>query len=169
MLWLDKEVEQIRKFAAEGKTAREIASYFDGRTRNAIIGLCMRKGIKLLASKSTISKREAIRHSGLPRRVIRKKLQTHTPVRRPPTFFPDRPPVKGSTHKTMLELGYFDCRAIIGEVDGINTKYCGCMVTAGKSYCDEHRKIYFVPPQERKKLIKTTEKYVDRFVRPRMG
>src|ERR1700733_6185257 len=45
--WSKDEIEEVRQLAAQGRTAGEITnSIHSDRTRNAIIGLCHREGIK---------------------------------------------------------------------------------------------------------------------------
>ncbi len=45
--WTDADLDRVRAFAKAGESASEIASHFGGRTRNAVIGVCARRGISL--------------------------------------------------------------------------------------------------------------------------
>lgn len=46
-LWTEEEVETVRRLAAEGLSARDIAERLPGRSRNAVIGVMTRNGIAL--------------------------------------------------------------------------------------------------------------------------
>lgn len=54
--WHHNEIELVRKLADKGYSASEMADKLSGRSRNAVIGLCFRKNIKLSGQKINHSK-----------------------------------------------------------------------------------------------------------------
>lgn len=130
--WTDEDIEKVRKFAGMGMTAQQIATHFSNRSRNSVIGMCHRKNIELLTGKSRLQQRRLA--------VVRKKRENSVK----PLNLPYAPKHKPGL-KTILELGLFDCRAVVSEIDGIKTLYCGTTVAEGKSYCKEHHAIYTIP------------------------
>jgi hypothetical protein len=146
--WPDDIVEFIRASAAEKKSAREIEAELGLKgyvsTRNAVIGLCHRRGIKL-CSNDRARKPRAVDGGKRPRsRAVVSTSTTETivtlpakpPVMKFPEFeFASKQPV------SMAELKEGICRWPLG---GFAARppylYCGAPALAG-CYCLQHRQI----------------------------
>lgn len=134
-------IERIRELAAPDElSAGQIAAAL-GLTRNAVIGLCRRRGIKLRAPRQ---------------RAIR--LAQWSPRRKPtlaravvPVIIVDlddyRPPLPAceavadatpSESVAFADLRAGQCRWIDGQPDGLETRYCGVRTVPGKSWCAKH-------------------------------
>jgi len=169
--WTWEELKLVSDLASKGFTAKNIALELIGRNKNSVIGICHRRGIKLL--QRTIQKEKP--YLPLSNKEREKKKQTNyninkpKRVRLPPIKVletninkPKRvrlPPIKVlETHKdenfvplykTLEDLRYFECKAIVGPIKNMETPYCGHPVVAGKSWCPYHFKIYTVPSKSR--------------------
>lgn len=149
MPWKPEDIELVKELAAKGLTSSEIASHFYRVSRNSIIGLCHRKKIRLqtphYGGKSIGNTRIADKR----KREERKKMEAlRPPKRKPPELPRELPTPHKPGKKTIMKLGYRDCRAIIGEVNGTDTLYCGDVAVEGKAWCATHMKIYTVPNRE---------------------
>lgn len=150
-LWKNKEIELIAKLVDKGYSAAMIALNFKGRTRNSVIGVCHRNGIKLLSN----SKKET--SPKVPKSILRKKKpkQLSLPFMvAPKLLLPSKEEEVPYTpvNKTILELDnlFLQCRAILGPVKGMDTLYCGNAVAEGTSWCKYHLDLYTVPPNPRR-------------------
>lgn len=144
MKWSITDIQKIRKLAAEGKTSSQISAHFKDATRNAIMGLCHRNNIQLSGRKPPLmgSVPRAARPS--PPRLLKPK---NNPIKKAIPKYEDLPMPYVPGNKTLLTVGYFDCRAILGPTNGVHTVYCGAIVVPGKSWCAHHMSIYTVPNQ----------------------
>lgn len=158
MPWKPEDVETVRELAAKGMSAQQIASHFYRVSRNSIIGLCHRKKIKLLKPNYGGKPIGNTRIAEKRKREEQKKLRAERRMRKPPMELPRELPIphrKGQ--KKLMQLGYRDCRAVIGPVDGIRTIYCGDETVQGKSWCPTHMKLYTVPNYTQAAKEKTNE------------
>lgn len=150
--WTTEEIEIVRKYAKEGLTsgmiARELGPSF---TRNQIVGICARNNIQLGGKiRSANVKLEKPQIVAKPRSAF---LLKKKPQKLPPQPIPPEEIIFSPFNKNILSLGMFDCRAIIGEVDGVNTIYCGDNVVPEKHWCRYHFNMYTIP------MSKPTERY----------
>lgn len=158
--WTKAEKEKVIRLAGKGFSTTEIAREL-GKTRNAVIGFTHRNGIKLLYGKvdvekvqtkhdaarrrrEALEKRKQTRHGAVNWNLVKKKFNP-----KPPTFRAEPVPPSPESHVKFMDLQYFHCRAVIGNPNGVETVYCGSMKMLGKSWCEHHHKLYFVPHQER--------------------
>ena len=162
--WAKDDIETIRRLVAKGLTAQQISKQFYKVTRNAIIGVCFRNGITFpkssMVGKPSKEKMRAnlIRQKALllkekraeRRRQLRawKTMSPEPEQVKPPTFYPEPKANTESQLKTFMEIRSGDCRAIIGDVSGIDTIYCAAAVKDGSSWCNHHHKIFTVPFQK---------------------
>lgn len=169
--WSKEDIETIRKLVNKGLTSAQIAKQFYKVTRNSILGLCFRSGIEFpktnQAGKALKDKHRAnlLRNKALilkEKRAERRRQQRARMITiaeleqiKPPTLYP--PPVANeeSLLKTFMEIRSGECRAIIGEVNGIDTIYCAAPVQEGKSWCCKHHKIFTVPFQKKEESNKS--------------
>ena len=144
--WSNEDIEKVRLFVSEGKTAREIAMSFAGKTRNSIIGVMHRNSIKSMTVR--VKKEKTPRE---PRK-LRREYFGLSPVKKKNEMFEFEKtwPVehKATGTKKIDELSMFHCRAVIGDVCGVDTQYCGEVTIFGQSWCKEHYMKYFKPRDE---------------------
>lgn len=161
--WTQEDKIKLRDLVEQGLTASVIATYFPGKTRNAVIGVAHRNNLKLKGTAGG-----SVSRSIKPRQPKQKSASEKKPVKKAfsPSIFekrlfnkikvfeqmlkeenlPELPPKMYSPkNKTILDLQRFDCRAIIGPVKGIDTVYCGDNVIEGQSWCAAHSFIYTKP------------------------
>jgi len=151
--WTWEELKLVSDLASKGFTAKNIALELIGRNKNSVIGICHRRGIKLL--QRTIQKEKP--YLPLSNKEREKKKQTNYNINKPKRV--RLPPIKVlETHKdenfvplykTLEDLRYFECKAIVGPIKNMETPYCGHPVVAGKSWCPYHFNIYTVPSRNR--------------------
>lgn len=146
MPWKKEDIETVRELAAKGMTSAQIASHFYRVSKNSIIGLCHRHKIKLLTTNFGGRSIANARIADKRKREAQKGLLAEKKAKKPPMELPRELPVphkKGQ--KTIMQLGYRDCRAVLGPVNGTRTIYCGDETVEGKSWCPTHMKLYTVP------------------------
>ena len=151
--WTWEELKLVSDLASKGFAAKNIALELIGRNKNSVIGICHRRGIKLL--QRTIQKEKP--YLPLSNKEREKKKQTNYNINKPKRV--RLPPIKVlETHKdenfvplykTLEDLRYFECKAIVGPIKNMETPYCGHPVVAGKSWCPYHFKIYTIPSKSR--------------------
>jgi hypothetical protein len=151
--WTWEEIKFVSDLASKGFSAKNIALELIGRNRNSVIGMCHRRGIKLL--QKTRQKEQP--YLPLSNKEREKKKQPNYNINKPKKV--RLPPIKVlETHKdenfvplykTLEDLRYFECKAIVGPIKNMETPYCGHPVVAGKSWCPYHFKIYTVPSKSR--------------------
>ena len=151
--WTWEELKLVSDLASKGFTAKNIALELIGRNKNSVIGICHRRGIKLL--QRTIQKEKP--YLPLSNKEREKKKQPNYNINKPKRV--RLPPIKVlETHKdenfvplykTLEDLRYFECKAIVGPIKNMETPYCGHPVVTGKSWCPYHFKIYTVPSKSR--------------------
>ena len=134
--WTPEQDATLRTAAEAGWSASEIAAtYFPGKSRNAIIGRLHRTGI-MLAKVSHDGKSKHSR-AGRPRTA---NYRDRTPKASKPAKSISQPQMQLFSPKSVsfAELDLSHCRYIIGEPNGTDTVYCGCQVKLGMSYCPHH-------------------------------
>lgn len=151
--WTWEEIKFVSDLASKGYSAKNIALELVGRNRNSVIGICHRRGIPLL-QKTEPKKR--IPHP-LPKKETQKKKASNFTIkgakkeRLPPikvleahsdeSFVP--------LNKTLEDLRYFECKAIVSPIRNLDTLYCAHPVVPGKSWCPYHFAKYTVPSKAR--------------------
>lgn len=150
--WSGDEIAEMRRLAADGLSAGQLAEAL-GRTRNAVIGKCDREGITLHLKRWRRPNAPAPAKPPRERRVniVRPPAAPAKPVRVPAVATPvaiaagapqaDAPP----PGVALLDAGSFQCRWIIGEVFGADTRVCGCPVwRESSSWCATHYRVVFM-------------------------
>lgn len=139
--------EQILNLWREGKSAREIAQNYPGMTRNVVIGLAFRAGLKRekLPGPPRVSlPRQPAAHKR-PKVFLVGSVAFVAPKARAPraiTRDASFAPLPGSTPKHFLERGPGSCCWPIGE----ELLSC-CEPTENHHYCPEHRAISIAQTQ----------------------
>lgn len=136
MQWGPTEVAKLRELAAlpDKFSAHEIAGYFAGVSRNAVIGTCRRNGIDLPRKGCNAPKTEYKKRQYVPR------AKRRTPFVSP--FVVDDSPLRCASvkplHLSLLELERDSCRYPYGGDDDEPITFCGHPKHKGESYCREH-------------------------------
>jgi GcrA cell cycle regulator len=144
--WTHEQKLEVGRLAKDGLSASEIAAKFDGKTRNAVIGLAMRNpAIISLKGQSGFQKGPR-----MPQKTRKKKSQTSAfQSRMHPNMQCDPLPqeaeidlMDGSHPITLLELTDKNCHWPIGMKDYV---FCGRESIEGFQYCSGHCRISYQP------------------------
>lgn len=138
--WTDGQLDVVKALAAGGHSARLIAEELN-TTRNSIIDICRRKGIKLVWQGTTVKKTARARiHTRVSVTSLRAKITTPTP--KPPRERPHLTP--DPTHRcTFFELNTERCRWPLWGMEMPKfweQFYCGAPTKEESSYCCMHNK-----------------------------
>jgi GcrA cell cycle regulator len=153
--WTDEELNRLKALVNTGISASQIAKELPGRTRNAVIGCMQRRGIQ----NKNHPPAEHKPNSPNAKKIVRPK-PVPKPKRKPPMAMPPEVPLPAVTETgenytplnvTLTMLRFNQCRAVVGPIDGMDTKFCGHKTDDGYSWCDFHKKLYLVPIQPRRK------------------
>jgi hypothetical protein len=151
--WTRQEVELLRALVAQGMTAAEMREHLPGKTRNAILGKMNREGIK---SVNEYALKAQQRKNNPPAKAKRKssfrvkKAATRIPIYVQKILaHPEQESLpEAPSMKTLADIGYGECRAVMSEVNGLKTLFCAAPVKDSSSYCAVHHKNYYIK-QER--------------------
>lgn len=156
-----EQIAEIAKLWQEGKSARQIGEIL-GVTRNVVIGLVHRNGIKRegrTLTEAMIEQRRAAGSRGgvataekrkeQPRKpekpVVVPKAQPFTPIEATDfwrgdfsaqSLSPDGP-------KPLMDLNWDDCRFPLGKFNQSPTGFCGATTKFGSSYCAAHHQLVY--------------------------
>lgn len=146
--WSDEEIKMLHDGIAKGASARELSLLLKTKTRNAVIGYMFRNNLKTSGAIQLNKIKVAKKH----------KEERHITPSEPKRFYgrvkfegifmsakDHEVPTAGAAPKTIMELSMFDCRAVVSEIKGIETLYCGQQSHDLSSWCKEHKMKYFVP------------------------
>jgi GcrA cell cycle regulator len=171
--WDDAREAKLRKLHAEGLSAGRIAAIFGDCTRNAIIGKLHRLGIRRLHTPSKTSTASRCAAMGLkptrrterptPRKISRLdgEFKTAKKFERPAAVVPEfkRAPVPvmpveeiQTVGVDIIEIKDHQCRWPLGATMDPASLFCGRQKAHGISYCDQHARRAFQPPQVRRRL-----------------
>lgn len=151
--WTKEQSALLTELVARGMTAEEIRQRIPGKTRNAIIGKVSRLGIKMMSPVA--QSRRGVKMGvkmlrGARVSIKKKKIYTKFPQNVFKAILtPDaiEVPVVHEP-KTIIDIGTYECRAIVSKIEGAKTKYCAHPVKEGSSYCKEHHKKYYYPAEK---------------------
>lgn len=146
--WSDEEIEGVNHGIIRGLTAREISILLKTKTRNAVIGYMFRNNLK--TSGAVKLKKIKIAKIQKEERLykLKESKRLYGQVKFEDIFMSAKEhemPTGGIVPKTIMELSMFDCRAIVSEIKGVETLYCGQRSSNFSSWCKEHKMKYFVP------------------------
>jgi hypothetical protein len=152
--WSDAEIEQARKYFAEGMSSSMIGRQI-GRSRNAVIGKLARVGLSS-AVQPTLRKPLTRQLGGFAARVLiggarRKKAAAKAELQVDEPFGWRRlacHSVPGYSGKPLplLELTSNQCRYPLDQVDGGPLLFCGApTMGAGTSWCQYHFAVCYRP------------------------
>lgn len=141
--WPENIVDDLKALAADGLSASQAASHFNGMTRNAACGIATRNRFRFLGS-----------HAGPLKPAAEKRPHVRsTPFIEPPQYevsaAPLSPPRDGQL--TIDELQYDSCRFIEREAYDPNHRYCGQQTGLDESWCPHHMTIVYQPREERRR------------------
>jgi hypothetical protein len=120
--------------AAKGHTSAEIA-FALRRTRSAVIGYCNRNEIQL-GTKPKANRKPRVKKE----KFIKIKVERVIPPPQPVEVFV----FDESQSKSFMEIALGECRSIIGDAKGFETRYCARpTMRVGCDWCEEHYKLYY--------------------------
>jgi len=139
--WTWEEIKIVQTLANKGWSAKNISLELVGRTKNSVIGMCNRQGIKLMAINGKGS------YSAIPKTINKNLIVKKPEVKKIFTIEHDENLEEKfePLNKLLVDLRYGECKAIIGPVKHIETKYCGHKTVEGKSWCPYHFLKYTIP------------------------
>ena len=148
LTWLEEEDNLIKELYGLGVRTSEIAKRLNGRTKNAVIGRIHRMGISGgRPAKPPKPKRKPMNRSHPFRHRPPAPAPQPQVIELPP--LPPPPPVGLGISLTELRSGLCkDVMSLSGGDDGLAT-YCGTETPEGKSFCQYHASIYYLPPKRR--------------------
>jgi hypothetical protein len=148
--WTVLEKKTLMDMIERGHTAAEVAREL-GRTRAAVIGYCHRNEIRFTHMIKKAKTTPTIK------RVIQKPI----PLPKPPKeFFV----FLETEFKTFDEISSMDCKSVIGDAKGVETKYCGRPVMkVGCAWCEDHYALYYTNRKAERNEPKQNYSRNDRF------
>jgi len=158
--WTDEEDERLRKLSDSGADVREMMADL-GRPKNAVIGRCHRKGIRVNASKS--------RPPSRPRKTNKAKppipgLPAPVPMAATTRRLGDIDAQANETLVKTVDLQDHHCKYPHGNPGEPTFGHCGSKRIPGLPYCETHAAICFVSREEvdrqRREYLKKQEEAV---------
>lgn len=151
-------VSAVIRLVSRGMSASQIADQFDGCTRNAIVGLAHRSGIRLANSRApnrvldpantnAKAKTATPKVKKAPAKVTRIRKTAKKPKTEPTVceILKFEPPKRKDPPYSMIELRPCDCRWPISEsyrgLSPDQMMFCGKRRDETSQYCNEHRKV----------------------------
>ena len=166
MSWTDDRVEVLKKLWLDGLSASQIAKQLGGVTRNAVIGKVHRLGLSGRAAPSQPARQlRPVRparpagHAAAPARRAEPQDRTKPALPQPVRVYVTEEP--GTA--TVLTLSAHMCKWPIGDPSADGFTFCG-RGTEG-TYCSEHSRVAYQPPQNKKKsspneLARSLRRYI---------
>lgn len=149
--WTKERVETLRKLAAEGHSAKDMAALLGSVTRNALIGKIKREGI--VWASAYLQARSIPKAKPATRRLSRASSWVTIFPQIAPSCATELPSDKPDNPCSLLELNKDTCRWPCEGV-GAATTFCGGEPAVSRSYCARHcRMAYQKMPSERQRSI----------------
>jgi hypothetical protein len=149
--WAAEDIEKLRRLAESGLTSTEIAAEFPNKSRNSIMGKIHRTGIKLNSAAAEMSRKRAATKTVTPFNCKKNRKPAPKIAKKMPRWVAEaiykselQAIVMPLETKKIMELGNYECRCIVGKVDGANTRYCAAPVKQSSSYCPEHHAKFYL-------------------------
>ncbi len=146
MSWTEEKVAVLRQYWGSGKSASEIAEIIGGMSRNAVIGKAHRLG--LAGRPSPIKEKKAKPKPAALSSSSPAPAPTQTAPRAPIDNVVELQPGGGAT---ILSLTERMCRWPHGDPKKPGFRFCGKPCADGTSYCAEHLKLAYQPPQPKRR------------------
>ena len=148
MSWTEEKVAVLRQYWGSGKSASEIAEIIGGMSRNAVIGKAHRLGLagrpSPIKEKKARPKPAAVSHSSPAPAPTPAPAVARTPVDNVVELLP-------GGGATILSLTERMCRWPHGDPKKPGFRFCGKPSADGTSYCAEHLKQAYQPPQPKRR------------------
>lgn len=151
--WTDDETALLKRLLRDKASRKEIALEIGlmadatGRSRNAVCGKIHRLGLSTpfvpKASKPVPIAPKAVR----PKLSKPVKIKSAKPMGE--IMLQASPEPAKPLNMTFMDIGYGDCRWIIGYPAGLDTLYCGTKTRDGKPYCAYHHTLCYTPVPRR--------------------
>lgn len=148
-----EKIEAVRPLVAQGMSSSQIAAQFQNVSRNSIIGLCHRTGMKLggQAGRNRLYQKPPARKSPAKQHGNKGQPKVYAIVRRasakaslPPMPIPMDDETDVGVDVTsrvgFMDLTNYTCRWPVGGAVGSQQMFCGCRADLNSTgpYCAEH-------------------------------
>lgn len=157
MSWTAEASEMAATLWKQGLSASEIADRLPiNVSRSAVLGKINRMGLMGRQQNGKPIGNSPTRR----RRQPRAKKETKPVKRRFPIYEVPRPSAsewQRDTLTTLAEIAPCGCRYVVGDPRGAETVMCGAEKIPGLSYCLEHARVVYRPPNVRKTQKKKLE------------
>lgn len=164
-VWTDERAETAKTMWAEGHSASIIAARIGGVSRNAVIGKLHRMGLagERSRSRATRYRKPTKIQARRPRRVRpawmealgQFRVEPHTPAIEPVIPPEERKPLLVRKADGLLhandDLTNDSCCWPCGDPQDADFGFCGRTKVPGVSYCLDHARIAYQPPQRRRR------------------
>lgn len=154
--WTDQENADLQRMADRGFSASRIAAAL-GKTRNAVVGRCHRKGVQLHGNSVDEKVRRVAPAPPPPQpapvalsQVVRQGALVPSPQVR---ILEGEPAPAGTV--TFAELEDWHCKWPFGDPSTSTLVYCGRPRIPGEPYCEAHVADAFVPTEKQKQQRQT--------------
>ena len=144
-VWTEEKWEQLKSLAGGSLSARQIAEVM-GISRNAVVGACSRRGIRLSGNASVQTARRIYQRKQDLDRKIKRATEEIKPIykaRKEPVVEP-LPPTFTPLDLHLWEMDRWQCRYSTGE-DNTGFYFCGHQTPIGSPWCSHHRPKLFCP------------------------
>lgn len=157
--WSEAENLLLERLVAEGLSASQIGAQM-GRSRNAVIGRCLRKGLRLMMQpgwKSAVKLRQpaAKPNPAAKAKPAPKPARPKTPT--PPKFELICVPITPRM-VPLVDLQPGECKWPYGDPRESGFGYCGHARAESRPYCSGHAALAFVPIQPRPVQSRVSER-----------
>lgn len=140
--WTDDQCDWLRKLAADGLSAGQIAKEFGGISRNAVLGKLFRLGVALKRAWPPQTPPVEPRKRKPRRGGQARALEAFEAI--------DLPPDTSVDACTLMELTAERCRYPLGDPGTEEFRYCGTAHSNCGPYCTRHSRIAYRPYERRR-------------------
>jgi GcrA cell cycle regulator len=147
MPWTPENIQRIRSLAEGGFSASQIAAQIGGVTRNSVVGVGARNGIKFhgasggyMGGRRTVQEKQE--NSNEPAPAPSRREIGGSVLREAPVSEKDFKPLM----LTLVELDHGDCRWPEGDQD---FRFCGHPALLTMPYCKFHSRMAYRLPEHR--------------------
>lgn len=156
MSWTSEASEMAATLWKQGLSASEIADRLPiNVSRSAVLGKINRMGLMGRTLEGKPIGNAPKRRRRQPRAKKAEPVKRHFPTYEVPR--PSASEWQRDTLTTLAEIEPCGCRYVVGDPRGAETVMCGAEKIPGLSYCLEHARVVYRPPNMRKTPAKKLE------------
>jgi hypothetical protein len=154
--WTTTDIALVRKLALEGCSVAQIMEKFPGRTKNSIIGMMDRNGIKNFSKQAIAMQQRAVSTKETSKTSTRPNFRRRAGYVSP--YEKTVPRTPQGQFKTIMEIGFAECRAVVGPLNGAMTRFCSKTTKPESSWCPEHYELFHTKYYSGKKNDKDSKR-----------